>query len=88
MLLKNLYDTYGKITPESLDSNDATLRSPFVEDQPIESYFEGIEDAWDFADAGNQPYDDSITINVILNDFQKNWQVSPHIKTMENKTHL
>jgi hypothetical protein len=55
-LLTHLYTTYGVITPIDIEDNNTKMREPFDPTQPIETLFDQIETAVEFANAGNRAY--------------------------------
>jgi hypothetical protein len=55
-LLTHLYTTYGVITPIDIEDNDTRMREPFDPTLPIETLFDQIESAVEYADAGNRAY--------------------------------
>jgi hypothetical protein len=55
-LLNHLYANYAKITPSDLDKNDVAMKQPCDVNQPIEILYKQIEDAIEFAAAGQTPY--------------------------------
>ena len=55
-LMTYLYTTYGVITPADIEDNDSKMREPFDPTQPIETLFDEIESAFEYADAGQRPY--------------------------------
>ena len=52
--MSHLYTTYGNITPAALKDNHNKLTTPYDPTMPIEHLFQQIEEARDFADAGDQ----------------------------------
>jgi len=55
-LLEHLYTSYAQITSNDLRENEARMNQPYDPNQPIEILFDQIDDAVDFAAAGNVPY--------------------------------
>jgi hypothetical protein len=55
-ILAHLYTNYAKITPADLDANDRAMKQPCDVNQPIEMLYQQIEDAIEFAAAGQTPY--------------------------------
>jgi hypothetical protein len=55
-LLQHLYTEYARISASDLLANDVKFKTPYDPNLPIESLFEQIEDAVDYAAAGNTPY--------------------------------
>ena len=57
-MVKYLYENYSIITPEELEENDKRMREAYDPTTPIENLFEQIEEAVEYADAGNATYND------------------------------
>jgi hypothetical protein len=55
-LFKHLYATYANINALDLLSNDEQMKADYNANQPIELFFDQIDDAVDFAAAGDCPY--------------------------------
>ena len=55
-LLTHLYSTYAKISAADLEANTARMKLPYDVNLPIETMFDQIEDAVEFASAGNAPF--------------------------------
>jgi hypothetical protein len=55
-ILDHLYSTYANISASQLLENDTQMKTSYGANQPIELFFDQIEDAVDFADAGESPY--------------------------------
>ena len=55
-MLRHLYDNYGVIRPNELAENDMRMKETFDATMPIENLYEQIENAVEFAEAGNAPY--------------------------------
>jgi hypothetical protein len=55
-ILDHLYATYANISASDLLTNDAKMKTDINVNQPIELFFDQIEDAVDFAAAGKCPY--------------------------------
>ena len=55
-LLSHLYANYAKITASDLDKNDALMKTPCDVNLPIESLFKQIDDAIEYASAGQAPF--------------------------------
>ena len=55
-LLNHLFFTYGRITPCDLEENDKRFKKQWDTNQPFETLIDQIEDAIDFASAGQTPY--------------------------------
>jgi hypothetical protein len=63
-LLTHLLTYYAMIAPTELTQNYERLNIQYDPNQPIETLFQKIQDAWAFAVAGGQPYGAAIIINV------------------------
>jgi hypothetical protein len=55
-ILDHLYNQYARISAADLQNNDVSFKSAYDPNLPIESLFDQIENAVDFAAAGNTPY--------------------------------
>jgi hypothetical protein len=55
-ILAHLYANYANITPSDLEQNGIAMQQPCDVNQPIEVFFKQIEDAMEFAAAGQTPY--------------------------------
>ena len=55
-ILAHLYANYANITPSDLEQNCIAMQQPCDVNQPIEVFFKQIEDAMEFAAAGQTPY--------------------------------
>jgi hypothetical protein len=55
-ILAHLYTNYAKITTADLEANDRAMKQPCDVNQPIEVMYQQIEDAIEFAAAGQTPY--------------------------------
>jgi hypothetical protein len=55
-ILAHLYTNYANITPSDLEQNGLAMQQPCDVNQPIEIFYKQIEDAMEFADAGQTPY--------------------------------
>jgi hypothetical protein len=55
-ILTHLYTTYGKLTPMAMQENNRHFRNPYNPAKPFEMLVQQIEEAQDFAAAGNQAY--------------------------------
>jgi hypothetical protein len=62
-LLTHLFTFYAMIAPTELTQNYERLNTPYDPNQPIETLFQHIQDAWAFAVAGGQPYGAAMIIN-------------------------
>jgi hypothetical protein len=55
-ILAHLYTNYANITPSDLEQNGLAMQQPCDVNQPIEVFYKQIEDAMEFAAAGQTPY--------------------------------
>ena len=55
-LLDYLYTTYANISASDLQDNDTRLRAPYNRNQPFETRIDQVENAVDYASAGDTPY--------------------------------
>ena len=55
-LLTHLFFTYGRITPHDLEENDKRFKKQWDANMPFETLVEQIDDAVDYAQAGQSPY--------------------------------
>jgi hypothetical protein len=55
-ILAHLYTNYANITASDLEQNGLAMQQPCDVNQPIEIFYKQIEDAMEFADAGQTPY--------------------------------
>ena len=55
-MLNHLYITYANISPSDLQDNNARLRTPYDANRPIENLTDQIENAVEYASAGQTPY--------------------------------
>ena len=87
-MIQHLYDTYGDITPFELEDNDVRMKTPYDPTMPIETLYDQIEQAVDYADAGKAPYSNAQVLtrayNLILQtglftDACKEWRNKPAI---------
>ena len=58
-MIKYLYENYGVIIPDELEENNKRMREAYDPTTPIENLFEQIEEAVEYADAGNATYNDT-----------------------------
>jgi hypothetical protein len=63
-LLTHLLTYYAMIAPTELTQNYERLNTPYDPNQPIETLFQQIQDAPDFAVAGSQSYGAAMIVNV------------------------
>ena len=54
--LSHLYKTYANISPSDLQDNDARLRAPYDANHPIETLVDQVDNAVEYAAAGDTPY--------------------------------
>ena len=62
-LITHMYTTYGKITSMDLEANDNKMKAPYDSTQPIEVLFQQIEEAQEFAEAGEAAYSQATLLN-------------------------
>jgi hypothetical protein len=55
-LLTHLYDQYARISAADLQDNDVVFKTTYGPNLPIKTLFDQVENAVDFAAAGNTPY--------------------------------
>ena len=55
-MISHLYVNYGTITAVDLIENERRMDTPFGQSGAIETYFDQIEDAVEFAEAGASPF--------------------------------
>jgi hypothetical protein len=53
-ILTHMYTTYGKLTLMAMQENDRHFRNPYNPAKPFKMLVQQIEEAQDFAAAGNQ----------------------------------
>jgi hypothetical protein len=63
-LLTHLLTFYAMIAPTEITQNYERLNTPYDHNQSIETLFQQIQDARDFAVAGGQPYGAAMIVNV------------------------
>ena len=66
-ILTHLYTTYAQIKPSDLDANHDRMKAPYDCNLPIETFFDQIEDAVEFASAGNAPFTPIQVVNTAFN---------------------
>jgi hypothetical protein len=85
-ILAHLYTNYAKITPADLGNNDRVMKQPCDVNQPIKVLHEQIEDAVEFAAAGQTPYSLEQVLSIayqlifrtgIFSDDCKIWKCQP-----------
>jgi hypothetical protein len=55
-LITHLYDMYSNLTPEDLAANDERMKTQYDVSRPIETLYDQVEDAIEYASAGGNPY--------------------------------
>jgi hypothetical protein len=63
-LLTHLFTNYGRVTPHDLQLNDQRMRTPYNVDQPIEVLIAQIDEAVEYAAAGQQAYSPEQMVNL------------------------
>jgi hypothetical protein len=63
-LLAHLYTNYANITAADLEQNGLAMNQPCDVNQPIEIFYKQIEDAMEFADAGQTPYSPAQVLSI------------------------
>ena len=85
-LLYHLYSTCANIFASSLQDNDKRLCAPYDSNQPFETLTDEVENAVDYASAGDTPYTPSQVVGIafqlvfktdLFNDDCKLWQRQP-----------
>jgi hypothetical protein len=66
-LLDHLYTNYGRLNPADLQTNDTRMRNQYDPNQPIETFYDQIEDAVALADAANAPYTPAQIVSIAYN---------------------
>ena len=66
-LLSHIYVTYANISPSDLQSNDTKLHPPYDANHPVENLFDQVENAVEYAAAGNTPYSPEQVITKFIN---------------------
>ena len=70
VMITHLYTNYGIITAVDIMENEKRMDTPYDPSIAIESYFDQIEDAVEFAEAGNSPFTTSqITTKAFIQMF-------------------
>ena len=88
-MLTKLYDNNDNISPQDLSENYARLKATYDVSQPIESFFDQVEDAMELAAAGNTPYTPGKIVNIALNlifkkgKFADNWKLWKRLPEVE-----
>ena len=55
-MIAHLYNNYGMITALDIIENEKRMDKPYNPSEAIETYFEQVEDAVEFAEASNSPF--------------------------------
>ena len=66
-LLTHMYTVYARISATYLESNTSRIRIPYNINLPIETFFDQIEDAVEFASASNAPFTPVQVVNTAYN---------------------
>ena len=66
-LLTHLYTVYVNISATGLQENDEKMKTPYDPNLPIETLFDQVEDAMEFAVAGKAPYIPQQIVNIAFN---------------------
>ena len=66
-LLTDLYTVYTKISAANLKNNTSRMKIPYDVNLPIETFFDQIEDAVEFASADNAPFIPVQVVNTAYN---------------------
>ena len=81
-ILDYLYKTYGKITPQMLDTQESKVKSLiFDPSQPLTLIINPIEDLMDYATAARSPYTEIQLINMGYNIINRSGMLKEGIKT-------
>ena len=90
-LLDHLYSTYANISAAALQDNDKKLRAPYDSNKPFEALINQVENAVDYASAGDTPYTPAQVVGIdfqlvfqtgLFNDDCKLWRRQPaNVKT-------
>ena len=62
-ILTHLYSTYAHINTGDLEANTARMKERYDVNFPIENFFDQIEDAMEYAAAGNAPFSPDQVVN-------------------------
>ena len=72
VILKHLFDTYGKITPQIITQREDVVKQiNFDVDAPIDTVLNGVEELVDIATADLNPYINQQYINLDYNIINK-----------------
>ena len=63
-LLAHLYAVYANILPADLQTNDVKLHAPYNANHPVKNLFDQVENAVEYAAAGNTPYNPDQVVTV------------------------
>jgi hypothetical protein len=63
-MLAHLYTNYANITHADLEQNGVAMQQPCDVNQPIEVFYKQIEDAMEFAAAGQTPYSPAQVLSI------------------------
>ena len=86
-IFQHLYDTYGNISPKSLqDYEDRIKTMIFDPTQPIDDVFNAVMDPADYAEATGAPYSQQQTINTSYNILSKTAKYGKWILEWNRKT--
>ena len=66
-LITHLYRTYAKINTGDLEANSTRMKERYDCNLPIETFFDQIEDAVEYASAGNAPFTPVQVVNTAFN---------------------
>ena len=81
-----LFQTYGKIAELELIENEQKMKTPWNQDEPIETVFSQVEECAEFAQHGNAPFTNTKVLNEayyimaqakIFKDTCKEWNKLP-----------
>jgi hypothetical protein len=85
VMLAHLKSTYGKITPESIETNRATLGADWNPDEPIEDLWLRIKECQRYATAANEPITDVAAIRLVLTAFEKSGVFTSAVEKWRDK---
>ena len=63
-MFQHLFRTCGNITELEIIENEQKLKTPWNQDEPIETVFHQIEECVEFAQHGNTPFSNAQVLNV------------------------
>ena len=87
-LLQHLKLQYGKVTEAELEENDRALKTPYDVQNPIETLYEQVEDAINFADAADTLYTQQQILSIALSLIQKTGVFTDWIREWKRKNQL